>query len=44
MFCARNARNHTYAEPLDIAALARIALVSEVNFMWPFGETPRRHL
>lgn len=37
-----------YAEPLDIPALARIALVSEAHFVRTFaatfGETPHRYL
>src|SRR5580698_2875955 len=40
--------DRTYAEPLDIAALARIARVSEAHFIRTFratfGETPHRYL
>ena len=45
---ARDAMDRTYAEPLDIPALARIALVSEAHFIRTFratfGETPPRYL
>jgi transcriptional regulator GlxA family with amidase domain len=45
---ARDAMDRSYAEPLDIAALARIALVSEAHFIRTFraafGETPNRYL
>lgn len=45
---ARDAIDRDYAEPLDIAALARIALVSEAHFIRTFratfGETPHRYL
>jgi AraC-like DNA-binding protein len=45
---ARDAMDRTYAEPLDIPALARIALVSEAHFIRTFratfGETPHRYL
>ena len=45
---ARDAMDRTYAEPLDIAALARIARVSEAHFIRTFratfGETPHRYL
>ena len=45
---ARDAMDRTYAEPLDIAALARIAHVSEAHFIRTFratfGETPHRYL
>ena len=45
---ARDAMDRTYAQPLDIAALARIALVSEAHFIRTFratfGETPHRYL
>ena len=40
--------DRTYAEPLDIPALARIALTSEAHFSRTFketfGETPHRYL
>ena len=40
--------DRTYAEPLDIAALARIARVSDAHFIRTFratfGETPHRYL
>ena len=45
---ARDAMDRSYAEPLDIAALARIARVSEAHFIRTFraafGETPNRYL
>jgi transcriptional regulator GlxA family with amidase domain len=45
---ARDAMDRTYAEPLDCAALARIAFVSEAHFIRSFratfGETPHRYL
>ena len=45
---ARDAIDRDFAEPLDIAALARIALVSEAHFIRTFratfGETPHRYL
>ena len=45
---ARDAMDRAYAEPLDIAALARIACVSEAHFIRSFratfGETPHRYL
>jgi len=45
---ARDAMDRSYAEPLDIAALARIAMVSEAHFIRTFsstfGETPHRYL
>jgi AraC-like DNA-binding protein len=48
MLRARDAMDRTYAEPLDIAALARIAYVSEAHFIRTFratfGETPHRYL
>ena len=48
MLRARDAMDRRYAEPLDIAALARIALVSEAHFIRTFravfGETPHRYL
>src|ERR1700730_7008006 len=40
--------DRTYAQPLDIPSLARIALVSEAHFIRTFhstfGETPHRYL
>ena len=48
MLRARDAMDRAYAEPLDVAALARIAHVSEVHFhrtfRATFGETPHRYL
>ena len=48
MLRARDAMDRAYAEPLDIPALARIALVSEAHFIRTFratfGETPHRYL
>jgi AraC-like DNA-binding protein len=48
MLRARDAMDRRYADPLDIAALARIALVSEAHFIrtfrHTFGETPHRYL
>ena len=45
---ARDAMDRTYAEPLDIPALAKIAFVSEAHFIRlfraTFGETPHRYL
>jgi transcriptional regulator GlxA family with amidase domain len=45
---ARDAMDRTYAEPLDVRALARIASVSEAHFIRTFratfGETPHRYL
>ena len=45
---ARDAMDRTYAQPLDIPALAPIALVSEAHFIRTFraafGETPHRYL
>ena len=45
---ARDAMDRSYAEPLDIARLARIAMVSEAHFIRTFratfGETPHRYL
>ena len=45
---ARDAMDLTYGEPLNIAALARIAFVSEAHFIRAFsvafGETPHRYL
>jgi AraC-like DNA-binding protein len=45
---ARDAIDRDYARPLDIAALARIALISEAHFIRTFrntfGEPPHRYL
>ena len=45
---ARDAMDRTYAEPLNIAALAGIALTSQAHFIRTFratfGETPHRYL
>src|SRR6266705_6507796 len=45
---ARDAMDRTYAQPLDVPALARIAYVSEAHFIrtfhTTFGETPHRYL
>jgi transcriptional regulator GlxA family with amidase domain len=48
MLRARDAMDRTYAQPLDVPALARIAYVSEAHFIrtfhTTFGETPHRYL
>ena len=48
MLRARDAMDRTYAQPLDVPALARIAFVSEAHFIRTFkdtfGETPHRYL
>jgi transcriptional regulator GlxA family with amidase domain len=48
MLRARDAMDRTYAQPLDVPALARIAYVSEAHFIRTFratfGETPHRYL
>lgn len=48
MLRARDAMDRTYAQPLDIPRLARIAYVSEAHFIRTFratfGETPHRYL
>ncbi|RBY96037.1 AraC family transcriptional regulator [Blastococcus sp. TF02-8] len=48
MLRARDAMDSRYAEPLDVAALARIAHVSQAHFIRTFratfGETPHRYL
>ena len=48
MLHARDAMDRAYSEPLDIAALASIAAVSEAHFIRTFksvfGETPHRYL
>ena len=45
---ARDAMDRTYDQPLDVPALARIAMVSEAHFIRTFratfGETPHRYL
>lgn len=45
---ARDAMDGSYAQPLDIAALARIAFTSDAHFVRTFkatfGETPHRYL
>jgi AraC-like DNA-binding protein len=45
---ARDAMDRTYAQPLDVPSLARIAFVSEAHFAGTFratfGETPHRYL
>jgi transcriptional regulator GlxA family with amidase domain len=45
---ARDAMDRTYAWPLDVAALARVAHFSEAHFIRTFketfGETPHRYL
>jgi transcriptional regulator GlxA family with amidase domain len=45
---ARDAIDRSYADPLDVPTLARIALVSEAHFIRTFrvafGETPNRYL
>lgn len=48
MLRARDTMDRRFAEPLDIAALARVAFVSEAHFIRSFkatfGETPHRYL
>jgi transcriptional regulator GlxA family with amidase domain len=48
MLRARDAMDRTFAEPLDTAALARIAYVSPAHFIRTFratfGETPHHYL
>jgi len=45
---ARDTMDRRYADPLDLAALARVALLSESHFLRrfrdAFGETPHRYL
>jgi transcriptional regulator GlxA family with amidase domain len=45
---ARDAMDRDYAKPLDITALARVAMVSEAHFIRTFratfGEPPHRYL
>jgi transcriptional regulator GlxA family with amidase domain len=48
MLRVRDAMDRTYAQPLDIAALARVACLSPAHlirtFRATFGETPHRYL
>src|SRR6478672_1832918 len=48
MLRAREAMERTYAQPLDVPTLARVAHVSEAHFIRTFkatfGETPHRYL
>lgn len=48
MLRARDAMDRTFAEPLDVRRLARLAEVSEAHFIRTyratFGETPHRYL
>ena len=48
MLRARDAMDRDFAEPLDVPALARLALTSEAHFIRTFratfGETPHRYL
>ena len=48
MLRARDAIDRDYARPLDIAALAKVAYLSEAHFIRTFratfGETPHRYL
>jgi transcriptional regulator GlxA family with amidase domain len=48
MLRARDTMDRDYAQPLDIEALAKIAIVSEAHFIRvfkaTFGETPHRYL
>jgi AraC-like DNA-binding protein len=48
MLRARDAMDRTYANPLDVPTLARVANVSEAHFIRTFratfGETPHRYL
>ena len=48
MLRARDAMDRTYAQPIDVPALARIAMVSHAHFIRTFratfGETPHRYL
>lgn len=48
MLRARDVMDRSYAEPLDVPALARVAHVSEAHFIRTFratfGETPHRYL
>ncbi|WP_206330426.1 helix-turn-helix domain-containing protein [Modestobacter sp. KNN46-3] len=48
MLRARDAMDRSYAEPLDVPTLARVACVSDAHFIRTFratfGETPHRYL
>jgi AraC-like DNA-binding protein len=48
MLRARDAMDRSYAEPLDVPALARVAHVTEAHFIRTFratfGETPHKYL
>lgn len=48
MLRARDTMDRTYAQPLDVPSLARIAHISEAHFIRTFratfGETPHRYL
>jgi AraC-like DNA-binding protein len=48
MLRARDAMDRSYAQPLDVPTLARVAHVSEAHFIRTFratfGETPHRYL
>ncbi len=48
MLRARDAMDRSYAEPLDVPTLARVAHVSQAHFIRTFkatfGETPNRYL
>jgi transcriptional regulator GlxA family with amidase domain len=48
MLRARDRMDRSYDKPLDVAALARVALTSEAHFIRTFketfGETPHRYL
>lgn len=48
MLRARDVMDRSYADPLDIPSLARVALVSQAHFIRSFravfGETPHRYL
>ena len=48
MLRARDKMDRSYDKPLDVAALARVALTSEAHFIrtfkQTFGETPHRYL
>src|SRR5918911_5295716 len=48
MLGARDKMDRSYGKPLDVAALARVALTSKAHFIRTFketfGETPHRYL
>jgi transcriptional regulator GlxA family with amidase domain len=48
MLRARDSMDRSFDQPLDVAALARVALTSEAHFIRTFkktfGETPHRYL